>query len=212
MLQSKIIANKPLVQAPANDDDLIPGALLVDMVTPTYVLYQNSEIRTMVFVSDNTAMRPDLVAAMYYGYDEDTDLLMSYNDVGNPFAVDVGDLFIIPSISSLASGVVRPGGGEVTFDIGEQLKQLNAAKFNRKDSKRAEYAAKKKSQTAPKTAAVSENNLPPNFIDNGQQNVTRLQDSTVVFGESISNTSTINFKTTTQIRNELIKKNITNKI
>ena len=51
-----------------------------------------------VTVSDEYAMRPDLISYYAYGTDQYADIIMKFNGISNPFAINEGMLLFIPKM------------------------------------------------------------------------------------------------------------------
>ena len=95
-------------------------------------------------VTEETAMRPDLIANYFYRDAGYLDLLLKYNGYSNPFSINVGDVIRIPSIETLA----KFGSVGKTRDqklIGNRKKYTNVvlAPKSKKDQVRMNYLLQK---------------------------------------------------------------------
>lgn len=79
-----------------------------NMVTFTY--YKNS---------GETEMRPDKISALVFGTDEYTEMIMKYSNVDNPFAMERGDLLMVPTMNSVYNDIIekkKDNGTSENFD------------------------------------------------------------------------------------------------
>ena len=63
--------------------------------------------RTVV-INEDYAMRPDLISMFAYGTDQYTDIILKFNGISNPFAINVGDLILIPQLSGAKTMYIAP--------------------------------------------------------------------------------------------------------
>ena len=56
----------------------------------------NWKVARTVTVTSDYAMRPDLISYYAYGVDSFADIIMKANGISNPFAINEGDIIIIP--------------------------------------------------------------------------------------------------------------------
>jgi hypothetical protein len=89
-------------------------------------------------VTEETAMRADLIANYFYQSSSYADLLLKYNGYSNPFSINVGDIIRIPSSENL----LKYGGSGKAIDIvSSRTKNSNFvfAPKSRKDQIRLAY-------------------------------------------------------------------------
>lgn len=109
MIQLKTLTNKKTF---IKDN----GETVVDLIRRA-VSFLGIRINTgkAYIVSEETAMRPDLISNYFYQNSEYADLLLKYNGYSNPFALNIGDIIRIPSAESLSKfgnpkleNIIRP--------------------------------------------------------------------------------------------------------
>lgn len=93
-------------------------------------------------VSEETAMRPDLIANYFYQDQGFADLLLKYNGYSNPFSINTGDIIRIPSSNDLTKFGSIGNLAELT---GTRKKSSNLvlAPKTRKDKARLAYLLKR---------------------------------------------------------------------
>lgn len=132
MLNLKTLSNKQYFTKPNGD-------VVVDLIRRA-VSFLGVRLNTgkAYVVSEETAMRPDLISNYFYQDQSYADLLLKYNGYSNPFSINVGDILRIPSAEDLAKfGSV----GNLSGLTGTRKKYTNLvlAPKTRKDKARLAY-------------------------------------------------------------------------
>lgn len=192
MLQFKIFNNKSSFTKPNGDTvvDLIRRAVSFIGV--------RTNVGQSYVVTDETVMRPDLVAKQFYGDSSATDLLLKYNGYSNPFAIDLNDFFRIPDAENLSKFGAKPS----ITNFGARKKKANVVitPKTKKDQRRVEYQLSKLDVSAPP--------VPPNVaLDSG----VKVLNGQIIFGSDVTSIKKENCPDPVS-RSKLIESLIKNKI
>ena len=130
----------------------------------------------VVMVSDDLAMRPDLVAKSVYGDDSKLDYLLKYNGISNPFSLNVGDILIIPDPFKMSNVFIMPDADDTT-EYSTEIKAFNTiAQQQPRDNKRIELLKQK---------SLNKELLPPNVNQAGDTNI-KYKNGKIIFGEDVT--------------------------
>ena len=159
---------------------IVRGEKIVDL-TPAVIEYKDTPvIDRSVIVESDVVMRPDIIARIVYGNANRLDYLMKFNDFSNPFAIDEGDIFLVPDENHMREQFIDPRVEEETEDLRNEL--LDPNKLNRKDQNRLDYL-KQKALDA-KATAPSATPLPPVFAEPGTDEI-EVKDGKLIFGGNV---------------------------
>jgi hypothetical protein len=148
---------------------------IVDL-TKASIKYKNTpRIKRSIIISDDLVMRPDAVARIVYGSANMLDYLLKFNDISNPFAIDSGDILLIPNEDDMRDQFIDAVPEENKDDL--RIKLLDPSKFNKKDQARLDYIKKKTKD--------KKNPLPPNFATQGTNEIS-VKDGKIVFGDNVT--------------------------
>ena len=78
------------------------------MTEPTMRFLQDVDIIVEHIVELREEGRPDLIALKYYGNHADTDLILKFNGISNPFSMSEGDVIDIPVIQERFLKFIKP--------------------------------------------------------------------------------------------------------
>lgn len=113
--------------------------------------------------------RPDLIAIKFYGDSNDTELILKWNNISNPFSITEGDILEIPDNEGSLKAwkqVKEVGVSDVDKNtIRDQF--VNSKRLTVKDQKRIEYLQKKAAQKQNGSKQI----LPPNILKDGDSNI-----------------------------------------
>ena len=117
---------------------MVNGEEVVDLTTPS-IRYTNADpdISDDFLVSDDMAMRPDLLSRLAYGTVDYFDLICKFNAISNPYSIDIGDLILAPDLTFMMDSLVDPTTAEESEDIRNQY--LDPSKKAVTDNKKNEY-------------------------------------------------------------------------
>jgi len=79
------------------------GIMLLDFMENNFKVdyaYPNLTISKIFLVEDRHLCRPDLMAYEAYGNVDYVDIVLKFNQITNPFSMELYDLIVIPNISS----------------------------------------------------------------------------------------------------------------
>lgn len=169
MLNLKTLLNK-------SEFTKLNGEIVVDLIRRAVSflgIKSNSGINYQV--TEETAMRSDLISNYYYQDSSFCDLLLKYNGYSNPFVIDVNDIIKIPETSTLSNF----GKGGTALEIGKPRKKKATSVFQpttKKDKSRINFLIKK--------AGVGAAPIPPNIaITNG----VTISNGKIIFGADVTN-------------------------
>jgi hypothetical protein len=170
---------KPIIQ--------INGEQIRDLTYPS-VRYNFSPFATgVVAMNDKMVVRPDLVSRAGYGNDSYWDMILKYNGYSNPFAIDVDDVFLIPSLDDMKEQITPSASQDVIADT-VRKQYIDVSKKAKLDPKVAAAELKRREaqkKLAEGAAAPSTNNLPPNIAEEGDREII-VKGGKVYFGPDIS--------------------------
>jgi len=130
-------------------------------------------------VTDETAMRIDLISKRMYGNMDMIEKILKFNNISNPLAIDSGDLLVIYDPISLNKNFRNENDQKKKIeDIRKQY--LSPEKGSRVDPKLKEFDKRKKTEKS-----AQENALPPNYADFGDQEI-QLRNGKLYFGPNVT--------------------------
>lgn len=137
--------------------------------TPTVVFIPETEVITEHIVTDDEIGRIDLISLKYYRDANYVDYILKWNNISNPFSINMGDVLDIPQNNAVLA-VIRPikmvQKSTDAISIRDQF--INTKRLPIKDAKRIEYLQRKASQKANGSSQI----LPPNILKDGDTNIT----------------------------------------
>ena len=138
-----------------NNKQVVDGKAI--MTEPTMRFLEEIDIVIEHRVELREEGRPDLIALKYYGNHADTDLILKFNGISNPFSMAEGDIIEIPANQDRFLKFIKP-----TRTLGESKKEqfMQERRLTTKDKKRLEFLQ----SIAEKEA------LPPNRLKTGERN------------------------------------------
>lgn len=129
-----------------------------------------------ILVREDEIMRSDMIAKKVYGDDSKFDYLLKYNGISNPFALNEGDMLMIPDPFQMAAMFRTPDADDTTEYVTEVSKFKYIDSQNVSDNKRLEMLQLK---------AKNKELLPPNVNQPGDTNI-KYKDGKIVFGEDVT--------------------------
>ena len=131
----------------------------------------------VVEVTDDYAMRPDLISFYAYGTDLYTDIILKCNGISNPFSIKEGDIILIPNLSDFKYFYKKPKATK--SEIAEVKRAfIDNARF----SKPTEERLKKLQQLANSKKNGSPTITPSNKLKPGESAVT-TKGGALIFAE-----------------------------
>ena len=136
------------------------------------------------FVPDSNVMRPDLVTIdMYVVVDDYMEMLLKFNGISNPLAIDKDDIFVMFEPYSTSKNMRNSGTNlSAKNDVREQY--LSPEKKSKIDPKLKEFEKRKK-----QGVKVDSTNLPPNYAAFGDKEI-EIKGGKIYFGPNVSKSIT----------------------
>ena len=198
MLIIDIIEAKPYRTNPNTKISLLD--LVIPSWDPRFIEY---ELKSLAIVTDETEMRPDLVALSYMSESSNLGTLLKINNISNPLSLLRGEVLLVPTDKMKKS----------LFNTGQAINnQKQKAKSFRKElqekisqvsQERLEYLNSKNISNLTQTP------LPPNMLKEGEQQIL-VEGGRLIFGPDIGTCRTKTKKNVsiTDIKSKLAQKNI----
>ena len=198
MLIIDIIEAKPYRTNPNTKISLLD--LVISSWDPRFIEY---ELKSIAIVTDETEMRPDLVALSYMSESSNLGTLLKINNISNPLSLLRGEVLLVPTDKMKKS----------LFNTGQAINnQKQKAKSFRKElqekisqvsQERLEYLNSKNISNLTQTP------LPPNMLKEGEQQIL-VEGGRLIFGPDIGTCRTKTKKNVsiTDIKSKLAQKNI----
>lgn len=80
---------------------------LLDLTSSIFTIQaQNHTLYSMYRIPKDMEMRPDKVSIASYGTDEYTEMIVKFMIQSNPFAVESGDIVLVPTVTSMFNDVI----------------------------------------------------------------------------------------------------------
>jgi len=198
MLIIDIIEAKPYRTNPNTKISLLD--LVIPSWDPRFIEY---ELKSIAIVTDETEMRPDLVALSYMSESSNLGTLLKINNISNPLSLLRGEVLLVPTDKMKKS----------LFNTGQAINnQKQKAKSFRKElqekisqvsQERLEYLNSKN------ISNLTETPLPPNMLKEGEQQIL-VEGGRLIFGPDIGTCRAKTKKNVsiTDIKSKLAQKNI----
>jgi len=152
--------------------------IIIDLTEASFKFTGPQLITGTVLVTEDFAMRPDLVAKHVLGNQDKFDYLLKFNSISNPFSIDRGDILLL--IDETSMKLSKAIGGTETKKEDIRKRFFDPKRLSKKDQKRLDFI-KKKSSTLPNASAQA---LPPNFAEPGSQEM-KVVDGKIIFGGDV---------------------------
>ncbi len=137
--------------------------------TPTVVFIKETETIAEHIVTDDEIGRIDLISLKYYRDANFADYILKWNNISNPFSINLGDVLNIPQNTAILA-VINPikmvQKSTDAISIRDQF--IDTKRLPIKDAKRIEYLQRKATQKANGSSQI----LPPNILKEGDTNIT----------------------------------------
>ena len=135
------------------------------------------------YVSEDTQMRPDLISYQNFGDDSYWDIILKFNGVSNPFAIDTTQFLFIPDVKYMLRQLYVESTNNDKIVQKTKSQYIDPTKKQIVDPKQSEYSQAFKEQLAKmKSHRISKTNMPPNFSETSRQ-------ATILQGEVLNNLS-----------------------
>lgn len=158
------------------------GTEILDLTQQSLDIKQDQPMINFVLVNDETAMRVDAISQIALSSVIHTEKMLKFNDISNPFIIDVGDILFVPDLV-YANINMRGGSGRdrQKFDLREQY--IDPEKISKLDPTLGKFDQRNK----PKKADPSKTTppLPPNFANIGEKEI-EIKGGKIYFGPNVS--------------------------
>jgi|694.fasta_scaffold20854_14 hypothetical protein len=158
------------------------GTVIIDLTKQSLNLVVDQPMTNYYLVSDETAMRVDIISQVALGSVDNVEKMLKFNDISNPFTIDIGDLLFVPDLLYARMNLNSEGANDQQkLDIRNQYIQPE------KESKLDPTLGKFDKRNKPKKADASKTAppLPPNFANIGDQEI-EIRGGKIFFGPNVS--------------------------
>jgi hypothetical protein len=141
----------------------------VIMTTPTVVFSTLTETIAEHNVTEDEIGRIDLISLKYYRDANYCDYILKWNNISNPFLINLGDVLLIPQ-NMATLNTIKPIKMAQTSSNEPSIRDqfIDTKRIPVKDAKRIEYLQRKAAQKANGSKQI----LPPNILKEGETNIT----------------------------------------
>jgi hypothetical protein len=159
------------------------GEFYFDLTAPSFIYEADLGVKGIHYVTHDQIGRIDKISEVYFGSAEFIDAICVVNNIFNPFALEEGDILIIPNLSrpdlvyQKPSAASRPTPSQEPFiDTGRQ---------SQKDQSRIQRLLEK----AKEKKSGVKSPLPPNMLQPGQE-VNVLENGEIKLGSNLPSRNT----------------------
>jgi len=148
----------------------------IRITEPVIIFNSNQTTIAEHTVTANEVGRIDLIAEEYYQNIDDSELILKYNNISNPFSITEGDVLKIPDnqLALLKWNRVKSIGFEGVDELNVRDQFVNSKRLTERDAKRVAYLKRKAAQLQNGSSQI----LPPNLIKEDETNIT-IQNGTI---------------------------------
>lgn len=169
------IDNKPLY---IKDD----GEEIVDLTLQSLKIVVDQPMTNFFMVVEETAMRIDVISLIALGSVDNTEMMLKFNDISNPFSINIGDILFVPDIMYARMNLaVQAGNDQQKLDIRNQY--IEPEKASKLDPSFSKYNIRNKPKKADASKAGPA--LPPNFANIGEKEI-EIKGGKIFFGPNVS--------------------------
>jgi hypothetical protein len=160
-------------------------------------------LRSIAIVTEETQMRPDLIALSYMGDQSGLGTLLKLNNISNPLSVETGEILAVPGQTMIKD----------LFDSGQSItnQKQKAKSFRKELQEKISQVSKERLEylNSKNISNLADTPLPPNLLQDGQQQIL-VEGGKLLFGPDIGQCRTRSKKniSVTDIKSKLAQKNI----
>jgi NDP-sugar pyrophosphorylase family protein len=133
-------------------------------------------------VNADQAMRIDLITKAMYGYTSPIEKVLKFNNIGNPFSIDEGDILVHFDLYSLIRNM-RDTSESAKNKIDIRKQYLTPEKKSKIDPTLQAFDKRNKVRKIP--TIPEESALPPNYADFGDQEI-EVRNGKLYFGPNVT--------------------------
>jgi hypothetical protein len=150
-----------------------------DLSAPSFNYKAALGLKAIHYVTQDQAMRPDLISLLYYSSSDYTDAICVINNIFNPFSLQEGDVLAIPILSNPELVYSRPSPQtRVTATIAPYIE---TSRQSEQDQGRINRLIKK-AETKKNPVQTP---LPPNMLQQGQT-AKVFEDNKIKLGQNLN--------------------------
>jgi hypothetical protein len=198
MLGIDIIESKPFFTNPKTQIQSL------DLVSPSWDTKRiQYSLRSIAIVTEETEMRPDLVAMSYMGDQGGLGTLLKLNNISNPISLQSGEVLAVPGQTMVSD----------LFNSGRSItnQKQKARSFRKELQEKISQVSKERLEylNSKNISNLADTPLPPNLLQEGQQQIL-VEGGKLLFGPDIGECRTKTKKnvSVTDIKTKLAQKNI----
>lgn len=196
------------------------GNVIRDLASSIFTRFSRSlKTYDVKSVTSNFNMRPDLVSVGEYGTDDNTEMILKFSGISNPFSFCKDDLVVIPAMSEAKTMMVADNPERTTSDSNKENSEVllkNFFKFHNPNGYKKDYSSYDKiTKMNIPSGAINENEgeeySVPYISEDGEQSV-RIANGKVYFGANsgVMSADQVNDITSTDMLNNKIQSIINN--
>ena len=177
---------------------------MLDLVVSSWDTRRISySLRSIAIVTEETQMRPDLIAMSYMGDQSGLGTLLKVNNISNPLSVATGEVLAVPGQTMIKD----------LFDSGQSItnQKQKAKSFRKELQEKISQVSKERLEylNSKNISNLADTPLPPNLLQDGQQQIL-VEGGKLLFGPDIGQCRTRSKKniSVTDIKAKLAQKNI----
>jgi len=148
----------------------IDGSKII-LTTPTVVFASDTSIIAEHTITEDQIGRMDLISLKYYTDANYVDFILKWNNISNPFILNIGDVIEIPYHKSVLKTVIPvkilQTSTESASNASIRNQFIDTKRLPIKDAKRIEYLQRKAAQKVNGSKQI----LPPNILKEGENHI-----------------------------------------
>lgn len=178
-MESVIIKKKSIINSNLINEKIVD-------ITEKSIEYKDIAVTLLdsFYISEDMQMRPDLISHVGYGSTDYFDLILKFNGISNPYAIEKNTYIYIPELTWMM-GQLAEKQSQAEKDKKAVVQQyIDSNKKVENDPRRQDYVSKVKQllKNVP-TDRISKFNLPPNLAEPGSTEIS-IKNNGVSLGES----------------------------
>lgn len=157
----------------------------IDFLENNFEVFYGDEtigIQSAIIIDEEFLCRPDLISWREYGQVDYVDIILKFNQITNPFSMDLGDIILIPVLETVNKFYKKDKLKTTTSIKDTKALFIDPSKASQKDLSRLEYLKK----IASKRPSGSTEIKPTNLLRTGETPFT-TDGNSITFAPSVSN-------------------------
>jgi hypothetical protein len=158
---------------------------IVDLAQQSVDMQVDQPMTNFVLVNEETSMRIDVISQIALGSTIQLEKMLKFNDISNPFTIDVGDLLFVPDLVYANINMKSSSAGtQQKLDIRNQY--IDPEKESKLDPTLGKFDQRNKPKAADPSKTAPP--LPPNFANIGDKEI-EIKGGKIYFGPNVSKNS-----------------------